>query len=326
MKISVVICVYNEQANIAPLIMNAEQALKGLDYEVIFVDDGSSDETVNEIYQHSKPWIRLVRLRKNYGQSSALAAGIDLAQGDYIVTMDGDLQNDPLDIPDMVSIMETRHCDIVAGFRQNRKDSITRTFPSKLANMIIRRTTGVNINDYGCTLKVFPGCIAKSLKIYGELHRFIPVLAALEGYTKIVQVPVRHHPRQHGKSKYTMSRTLKVVSDLLLLVFFKKYMQKPMHFFGPIGVLLTLAGIIINLYLLGLKIAGQDIWGKPLLILGIILFLGGLQLINTGLIADMLMRTYFESQHKKPYNIRSVKSFEKTNQKIHTDNPQVAHK
>ncbi|HLO58543.1 MAG TPA: glycosyltransferase family 2 protein [Bacteroidales bacterium] len=326
MKISVVICVYNEQANIAPLISNTDLALKGLDFEVIIVDDGSTDETVNEVYHHSRPWIKLVRLTKNYGQSSALAAGINQAGGDFIVTMDGDLQNDPLDIPEMITMIETRRCDIVAGYRQNRKDSIIRTFPSKLANMMIRRTTGVNIIDYGCTLKVFRGCIAKNLKIYGELHRFIPVLAALEGYTKIVQVPVRHHPRQHGKSKYNLNRTLKVISDLLLLVFFRKYMQKPMHFFGPVGVLLTLTGIIINVYLLVLKLAGHDIWGKPLLMLGVILLLGGLQFITTGLVAEMLMRTYFESQQKKPYNIRSVKKFETTNQKIYTGNRKVAHK
>ncbi len=317
MKISIVICVYNEEANISPLIIKLEKALRNLAFEVLFADDGSTDQTVSEIYRNAKPWIRLVRLMKNYGQSSALAAGINEASGDYIVTMDGDLQNDPDDIPAMVNEIRMKNYDLVAGYRKNRKDSLVRKIPSKLANSIIRKATGVRIKDYGCTLKVFRACIAKNLKLYGELHRFIPVLMSLEGYARIAQVPVKHHRRINGKSKYNLSRTLKVVSDLLLLVFFKKFMQKPMHFFGPPGLILTIAGVLINLYLLVLKLGGQDIWGKPLLILGVILFLGGLQLITMGLISDVLMRTYYESQYKKPYNIRSIKTFDTENTEIY---------
>ena len=324
MKISVVICLYNEELNIKPLIQSLDVALKDQDFEVIMVDDGSKDRTVQEIHNYARPWLKLVRLKKNYGQSSALSAGIDYAQGEFIVTMDGDLQNDPLDIPMMLSEIESDDWDIVAGYRQHRQDSIMRKLPSRFANILIRKATGMEIRDYGCTLKIFRSSIAKDLKLYGELHRFIPVLATLEGASQITQVPVRHHARKYGKSKYNLSRTLKVFSDLLLLVFFKRYMHKPMHLFGSAGFIFTLGGIGINLYLFWLKLQGQDIWGKPLLILGLLLLLAGMQLITTGLIAELLMRTYFESQRKKPYNIRSVKSFETNTQKIFTDHTEVA--
>lgn len=324
MKISIVICLYNEEKNIEPLITSLDKALSGLSHEVILVDDGSTDRTVQEVVSHAGPTIRLIRLMKNYGQSSALAAGIDYAQGEFIVTMDGDLQNDPSDIPGMLSVIEAEECDMVAGYRENRQDNfLFRKLPSLLANKLIRNTTGVKIKDYGCTLKIFRSSIAKNLKLYGELHRFIPVLASLEGLTRIVQVSVHHRARQHGKSKYGMGRTLKVFSDLLLLLFFKKYMQKPMHLFGSAGVLLTIAGIGVNFYLLLLKLRGEDIWGKPLLILGLLLLLAGLQLITTGLIAELQMRTYYESQGKKPYNIRSIKSFETKSQKVPADPAQV---
>jgi glycosyltransferase involved in cell wall biosynthesis len=324
MKISVVICLYNEEENIAPLIDSLDVALEGMDFEVVMVDDGSKDRTVDEIQQHARPWLRLIRLRKNYGQSSALAAGIDYAHGEYIVTMDGDLQNDPSDIPMMLSVVESEDCDIVAGYRENRIDSfMTKKLPSRLANILIRRVTAVKIRDYGCTLKIFRSSIAKDLKLYGELHRFIPVLASLEGTVSIVQVGVKHHARKYGKSKYNMNRTLRVFSDLLLLLFFKKFMQRPMHLFGSAGLLFTTAGVIINLYLFWLKLNGHDIWGKPLLVLGLLLFLAGIQLITTGLVADVLMRTYFESQSKKPYNVGSVKSFETKTKKIPSDPSQV---
>jgi glycosyltransferase involved in cell wall biosynthesis len=326
MKISVVICLYNEAENIGPLIEGIDRALQGTAFEVIMVDDGCRDHTVDEIHKHARPWIKVIRLMKNYGQSSALAAGIEHAQGEYIVTMDGDLQNDPADIPRLMSIIESDNVDMVTGYRENRQDDyFMRKLPSLIANRLIRKTTGIRIRDYGCTLRVFRSSLAKQLKLYGELHRFIPVLASLEGVTQISQVSVMHHPRKFGKSKYGMGRTLKVISDLLLMLFYKKYMQRPMHLFGGAGIILFIAGVVINLYMLYLKLQGQDIWGKPLLLLGILLLLAGIQLITTGLIAELLMRTYYESQGKKPYNIRSITSFETKSPKLFKGHSQVAH-
>jgi len=306
MKISVVVCVYNEEENIQPLVQQIRDSLKDFEYEIIYVDDGSTDNTVAEVRRLLDNDLKLIELQKNYGQSSALAAGIDAAQGEYIVTIDGDLQNDPSDIPMMLKVAVDGDWDLVAGIRKNRKDGVfLRKIPSKLANFIIRSSTGVKMKDYGCTLKVFKSDIAKNLGLYGELHRFIPVLAALEG-AKITQVDVKHHPRQHGKSKYGIGRTFRVISDLLLVLFFKKYMQKPMHLFGNLGLLMLLAGFVINIYLVVLKIMGQDIWGRPLLILGVILLIAGIQLITVGIAAELQMRTYYESQQKKPYKIRKI--------------------
>jgi glycosyltransferase involved in cell wall biosynthesis len=307
-KLSVVISVYNEQENIRPLVEQITQSLKGSDYEIIYVDDGSRDGTVSTIRSIPDAHIHLIEFKKNYGQSSALAAGIDYATGDYIVTMDGDLQNDPADIPQMVHAAEEGGFDMVAGIRLNRKDDFfVRKIPSYIANRIIRNATGVKIKDNGCALKVFRSDLAKGLGLYGEMHRFISVLAALEG-ARISQVEVRHHPRIHGKSKYGLSRTFKVISDLLLLMFYKKYLQRPMHFFGKWGFLIFLAGAAINIYMLILKLEGHDIWGKPLLLLGILLVIAGFQLITTGIIAELQMRTYYESQNKKPYRIRNIYS------------------
>jgi glycosyltransferase involved in cell wall biosynthesis len=305
-KISLVICVFNEEGNILPLSRQIKDSLDTFDFEAIFVDDGSTDNTRKAIRMIDDPRFVLVELRKNYGQSSALQAGIDVAEGEYIVTLDGDLQNDPSDIPMMLKKAVDEDWDVVAGIRMNRKDGmLLRKLPSKIANSIIREATKVKIKDYGCTLRVFRAELAKHLKLYGELHRFIPVLVALEGGT-ITQVDVKHHARIHGKSKYGIGRTFKVISDLLVMLFLKKYLQKPMHLFGGLGAIGIMGGIIINLYLLVLKVMGFDIWGKPLLILGVLLFLGGIQLITFGLLAEVQMRTYFESQDKKPYRIRKI--------------------
>lgn len=305
-KLSVVVCVYNEEQNIKPLIDQITASLKDVDYEIVYVDDGSTDNTVKEIVKQNHPRLILVELRKNYGQSSALAAGIAQASGEYIVLLDGDLQNDPADIPAMLELAEKENWDIVAGERKNRQDKVLlRKIPSWIANSIIRKTTNVKIKDYGCTLKLFKSDIAKNLGLYGELHRFIPVLASFEG-ASITQVEVKHHSRQFGKTKYGIGRTFRVVADLLLMLFFKKYLQRPMHLFGTWGILITIVGVIINLYLLVLKIMGQDIWGKPLLLLGVLLLIAGIQLITIGIIAELLMRTYYESQSKTPYRIKRI--------------------
>lgn len=304
--LSVVVCVYNEEENVPLLIKRILDDLEGKDFELIYVDDGSTDRTVEEILRFGDPRIRLVELRKNYGQSTALAAGIHAAHGRYIATLDGDLQNDPSDIPMMLDKLHEERVDVVAGIRANRQDNaLIRKLPSKLANWIIRRTTGVHIKDYGCTLKVFDSDIAKNMGLYGELHRFIPVLAHLEG-ARITQVDVKHHARQFGKSKYGLNRTVKVMSDLLLMIFFQKYLSKPMHLFGAAGIIVFFIGVLLNMYLVVLKILGQDIWGKPLLLLAILLVLAGIQLVTTGIVVELLMRTYYEGQQKKPYRIKAT--------------------
>ena len=296
----------DEQDNIKPLLEAVRTALSGIDYEIVLVDDGSTDKTKQQILEHADNRTILVELRKNYGQSTAMTAGIDYSTGKFVALLDGDLQNDPANIPSMLHLLKAEDWDVVAGNRKNRKDGfILRKIPSKIANSLIRRMTGVYIRDYGCTLKIFKREIAEELGLYGELHRFIPVLASMQG-AKITQVDVNHKPRIHGKSKYGINRTFKVMSDLILMVFMRKYMQKPMHLFGPIGFISFGIGAAINIYLLILKITGHDIWGKPLLILGLILLLGGIQFITIGIIADINTRTYFESQNKKTYTVRKV--------------------
>ncbi len=305
-ELSVIITVKNEAGNCAPLLQAVRAALSGFDYEVIFVDDGSTDTTRQEILESADERCLLVELRKNYGQSTALTAGIDHSSGKYIALLDGDLQNDPADIPAMLDLLIKGDWDVVAGNRENRKDGwLLRKIPSRIANALIRKLTGVHIRDYGCTLKVFRHEIAAELGLYGELHRFIPVLAKMQG-ARMTQVNVRHHPRIHGKSKYGMGRTFRVITDLILMVFQRRYMQKPMHLFGTIGFISMTLGFLINLYLLTLKILGHSIGGKPLLILGLILLLGGIQLITIGIVADINMRTYYESQQKKTYSVRQL--------------------
>lgn len=306
-KISVVVTVYNEEENIEPLIEQISNALEGYEYEIVYVDDGSTDKTLATLKSIQHDRLKVVEFRKNYGQSLALMAGIDHSEGEFIATMDGDLQNDPSDIPAMLKLAEEEDYDMVAGNRANRKDGmVLRKIPSGIANYIIRRSSGVHLKDYGCALKVFRAEIAKELGLYGELHRFIPVLAHLEG-ARITQVDVKHHARKFGKSKYGLGRTFKVVSDLLLMLFFKRYMQKPMHLFGNTGIFILFMGVLINLYLAVLKIGfGQDIWGKPLMILGLMLIIGGIQLITIGIVVEIQMRTYFESQSKRPYKVRNI--------------------
>ncbi len=315
--LSVVITVYNEEDNIQPLLHATYAALSGVDYEIILVEDGSTDRTIAEVKKYANTRTKLVIFNRNYGQTTALAAGIDQARGQYIATMDGDLQNDPTDLPGMLQKAIDEQWDVVAGRRANRKDGfVLRKIPSKIANWIIRNSTNVHLKDYGCTLRVYKADIAQNMGLYGELHRFIPVLAKQQG-AKMTEVDVKHHPRIHGTSKYGLSRTFKVVADLILMLFFQKYFQRPIHLFGGLGLLAFLLGGIINVYLLVLKILGEDIWGRPILILGFILIVGGIQLITTGIIAEIIVRTYFESQDKKTYRI---KGFYTGEQEVQTSN------
>lgn len=305
-ELSVVITVKNEEENIKQLLEAVKNALISYDYEILIVDDGSDDQTRPRILENSDERTVLIELKKNYGQSTAMTAGIDYSRGKYIALLDGDLQNAPSDIPPMLDLLKHEDWDVVAGNRKDRRDGfLLRKIPSKIANALIRRMTGVNIKDYGCTLKVFKREIAEELGLYGELHRFIPVLAKMQG-ARITQVDVKHNARQFGKSKYGITRTFRIMSDLILMIFMRRYMQKPMHLFGGLGFLSLGLAIAINIYLLILKIGGNDIWGKPLLILGLILLLGGIQFITIGIIADINMRTYYESQNKKTYNVRKI--------------------
>ncbi|MDO5615842.1 MAG: glycosyltransferase family 2 protein [Cruoricaptor ignavus] len=306
---SLVIPMYNEQGNATLLIDKIHDAMQGYRYELILIDDCSKDGTVKEIKEKNHPNVVLIELKKNYGQSSAMMAGFDYATGDYIITLDGDLQNDPSDIPAMVELLEQGNYDLVVGKRQKRKDSSIRTIPSKIANFIIKNTTKLNISDQGCALKVFTKDTAKELNLYGENHRFISLMAHLNG-ARIAEMPVKHHARQFGESKYGMNRTFKVINDLLLVLFNQKYLSKPIYLFGNIGLLTFTLGMIINAYLLIIKLLGNQIGGRPLLILGVLLVFIGIQFFTTGIIVDMLMKTYYESQSKRPFNIRKITNFD----------------
>ena len=306
MKLSLVIPVMNEEANIEPLIKKITESLPNLEYEIVFVDDGSSDKTVENIKKFATKNTKIVVFNRNFGQSTAMQGGIDHASGELIATLDGDLQNDPSDIPLMIEKLEKENWDVVAGIRAKRQDGIfLRKIPSKIANWIIRKTTGVYISDYGCTLKLFKKDVAKNLNLYGELHRFIPVLAKMYG-AKMTEMDVKHHSRIHGESKYGIGRTFKVISDLMLMLFFQKYKQRPMHLFGGLGSGMLFFGMIINFYLFIVKIFGNDIGDRPLLMLGVMLTLGGIQLIATGFLAEVIMRTYYESQDKKSYVVKEL--------------------
>ena len=304
--LSVVIPMMNEEENVKPLFKAIREALKGIDYELILVDDGSKDKTVELMKNEADSRTKIIVFKRNFGQTTAMAAGIDLASGKLIATLDGDLQNDPSDIPMMMNVLEKGDWDVVAGRRAKRQDGmLLRKIPSKIANKMIRKLTGVYIHDYGCTLKVFKKDVAKNLELYGELHRFIPVLASMNG-AKITEVDVKHHPRIHGESKYGLGRTFRVLSDLLLMLFMEKYRQKPMHLFGTMGIITFLIGMGINFYMFILKLLGYSIGTRPMLILGVMLTFIGLILIVTGFLAELIIRTYYGAQDKKPYVIDEI--------------------
>lgn len=309
--ISVVVPVYNEVENVGLLaekIMTAMSVL-GKNYEIVFVDDGSSDGTDVALKELAikHPFIKVVKFRRNFGQTPAMAAGFDYASGEIIVTMDGDLQNDPADVGRIIEELENGGYDVVSGWRKDRKDAVvSRKIPSMIANRIISRMTGVSLHDYGCSLKAYRKEIAKELPMYGELHRFIPALAAIEG-AKIKEMPVNHHARQFGQSKYNILRTFKVILDLMTVVFLRKFMTRPLHVFGRMGLLSLFVGGCISMYLaLDKIILGDSIGNRPLLLLGAILIISGIQLISTGIIGEILIRTYYESQGKKIYKVKEV--------------------
>jgi len=304
--LSIVVPLYNEAENVALLTQKIHENLQGYQYQIIYVDDFSTDGTRKVIRDMKDEKVHLIELKKNYGQSLALAAGLDYAEGEYIITMDGDLQNDPCDIPQMLGYVLEEEYDVVTGIRQKRKDSLIKKIPSKIANFLVRRITKLDIKDNGCALKVFSKDIAKELNLYGEMHRFITLLAHLEG-AQIKQVPVKHHARHAGVSKYGLERVFKVVADMMLLLFIRKYFQRPIHLFGIFGVLLIVLGIFINIYLLVVKLGlGEDIGNRPLLMFGMMFILAGIQLFTIGIVMELLIRTYYESQQKRPYRIKKV--------------------
>lgn len=308
-RISVVIPLYNEEDNVKELHRRLVEALQplGREYEIIYVDDGSTDRTVDNLKEISEKSenVLILSLRRNFGQTAAFAAGFDFARGDVIVTMDGDLQNDPADIPRLLERMDNH--DLVSGWRKKRKDPFfRRRLPSMIANWLISTVTGVKLHDYGCSLKAYRREVIKNLKIYGEMHRFIPAVASWYG-VRIDEVETIHHPRLHGKSKYGLSRTVKVVLDLITVKFLQSFSTKPIQFFGPMGLISGFVGFVISLYLSIRKILlGEEIGSRPLLLLGVLLIIVGIQLIGMGLISEILVRVYHESQKKPIYVIKKI--------------------
>jgi len=309
MTISVVIPLYNEEENVQELHSRLKSVLDtlGTEYEILFIDDGSTDNTLKFLQeiQAGDSNVIVLSLRRNFGQTAAFAAGFDYSRGDIIITMDGDLQNDPKDIPKLIEQMKDN--DLVSGWRKKRKDPfLSRRLPSIMANWLISKVTGVNLHDYGCSLKAYKRDVIKNLKLYGEMHRFIPAVASWYG-VRIAEVETEHHPRVHGKSKYGISRTMKVVLDLITVKFLQSFSTKPLQFFGPIGLASGLIGFLISAYLAVEKLfAGTDIGGRPLLLLGSLLIIVGIQFIGMGLLGEMLVRVYHETQKKPIYVIKKV--------------------
>jgi len=313
--VSIVIPVYNEVDNLPELVERIEQALRptGRTFELIAIDDGSRDDSAAVLTRLAadRPWLRPVLLARNYGQSSALQAGFDRVRGRYVVTLDADLQNDPLDIPVMLDRLDRDDgVDMISGWRQQRQDkALSRRLPSMIANRLISRSTGVQLHDYGCALKAYRREIIDRIRLYGELHRFIPSLARDAG-ARIAEVPVRHHPRTRGESKYGIDRTFRVILDLVLVVFFMRYRQRPLHAFGGLGLWLAAPGALILAWLLALKVSGEDIGGRPLLLAGVMLVLIGMQLIVAGLVGELLTRIYHEGRGTPQYHVREPRASE----------------
>ena len=317
--ISIIIPVYNESESIGYLldeIINVMQVNK-LKFELIVINDGSQDETssvLDELNIKIKE-LSVISLRKNYGQTAAMAAGFDHCNGEIVITLDGDLQNDPNDIPKLISHMNAGY-DLICGWRFDRKDKlINRKIPSKIANKLIALVTGLKLHDYGCSLKVFKKEIIDDVKLYGELHRFLPVLANIEG-AKIKEVKVNHRRRQYGSSKYGIDRTFRVLMDLLTVWFLTKFLTRPMYGFGFVGIISILGSLGMTSYLLIVKIMGEDIANRPMLMFALILGIAGVQLFSFGLLSELLIRTYHESQDRPIYRVRKIQR--NSNNKIST--------
>jgi glycosyltransferase involved in cell wall biosynthesis len=306
--LSVVIPAYNEEENVPILYEKLKKVLDSLgeDYEIIFVDDGSTDGTYQRLKQLAEKDSRLkvIRFKRNYGQTAAMSAGFEHAKGDVIVTLDADLQNDPEDIPILLEKLKEGY-HVVSGWRKDRKDPfLSRRLPSMIANWLISKITGVHLHDYGCTLKAYRAEVVKDLELFGDMHRFLPALTKRRG-AKITEVVVRHHPRMFGKSKYGIGRTVRVLLDIMLVKFLNEYINKPLYMFGGVGFLLLALGLFSLFYLIFLKLFFEEPIGRrPLLILSVLFILAGIQLISTGLLAELLIRIYYKTKDTKPYVIQ----------------------
>ena len=309
LDLSVVVPLYNEEESLPHLVEQLLQALRpsGERFELVLVNDGSSDRTADVLTRlsHEVPELVAVLLRKNYGQTAAMAAGFDVAQGEVIISLDGDLQNDPADIPMLLAKLREGY-DLVSGWRHQRQDAaIQRKLPSTIANRLIGRVTGVRLHDYGCSLKAYRREVLADLRLYGELHRFLPALAFIEG-ARITEVKVNHRARQYGSSKYGIDRTFRVLMDLLTVWFMKRFLTRPMYVFGFGGLIAMLGSLLASTYLLAVKLMGGDIGNRPLLTLAVVLGLAGIQLFCFGLLGELLIRTYHESQGRPIYRIRET--------------------
>ena len=309
LDLSVVVPLFNEEESLPHLVEQLLQALRpsGERFELVLVNDGSSDRTAEVLEQISRevPELVAVLLRKNYGQTAAMAAGFDVAQGEVIVSLDGDLQNDPADIPMLLAKLRLGY-DLVSGWRHQRQDAaLQRKLPSRIANRLIGRVTGVKLHDYGCSLKAYRREVLSDMRLYGELHRFLPALAFIEG-ARITEVKVNHRARQFGSSKYGIDRTFRVLMDLLTVWFMKRFLTRPMYVFGFGGLIAMLGSLLASSYLLVVKLMGGDIGNRPLLTLAVVLGLAGIQLFCFGLLGELLIRTYHESQGRPIYRIRET--------------------
>jgi glycosyltransferase involved in cell wall biosynthesis len=308
--LSVVIPLYNEEESLPPLVEQVLSSLRplGRSFELVLVDDGSTDGTASvlQAMARSTPELVAVLLRRNYGQTAAMAAGFDASSGAVIVTLDGDLQNDPADIPLLLARLEEGY-DLVSGWRHQRQDAaLQRLLPSKIANLLIARVTGVRLHDYGCSLKAYRREVVADMNLYGELHRFLPALAFIEG-ARITEVKVNHHARRYGRSKYGIDRTFRVLMDLLTVWFMKRFLTRPMHVFGFGGLASLAIGLLVALILLGQKLfLGADIGERPLLLVAVVAIVAGIQLFCFGLLAELQMRTYHESQGRPIYRVRET--------------------
>lgn len=308
--LSIIAPVYNEEESIPHFVSQITEAIAplGIAYEIILVDDGSKDRSFSILTELAKavPELVVVSFRRNFGQTAALQAGLDYSRGNRVVLMDSDLQNDPADIPRMLQKIDEGY-DLVAGWRADRKDAfINRRLPSIIANRIISMTTKVSLHDYGCTLKAMTREVAKELRLYGEMHRFIPAVANWVG-VRIVELPVNHRARQFGTTKYGIGRTIRVILDLITVRFMQTYLVRPMQVFGLAGIISGVLGFLVCVWLVFEKIYfDQNIGNRPLLLLGILLIMVGVQLLSLGLVADVVSRTYHESQNKPPYYVRTI--------------------